>query len=44
VFPLKAHKGVGGLELGYLTPLFVVFYNAIWGYTAGLWLKRVWYR
>jgi hypothetical protein len=44
VFPLKAHKGVAGLELGHLTPLFVVFYNAIWGYAAGLWLKRVWYR
>jgi hypothetical protein len=25
--------------LGYLTPLMVVFYNAIWGLGAGLWLK-----
>jgi hypothetical protein len=38
VFPLKAHKGVLGLQLGYLTPLLVVFYNAIWGYGAGWWL------
>jgi hypothetical protein len=39
VFPLMAHKGVMGLQLGYLTPLLVVFYNAIWGLAAGLWLK-----
>jgi hypothetical protein len=38
VFP-RAHKGAMGLELGYLTPLMVVFYNAIWGLGAGLWLK-----
>ena len=37
-FPLKAHKGVLGLQLGVLTPLLVVFYNAIWGYAAGWWL------
>jgi hypothetical protein len=38
VFP-RAQKGVLGLELGYLTPAMVVFYNAIWGLGAGLWLK-----
>jgi hypothetical protein len=42
VFPLKAHKGVLGLQLGALTPLFVLFYNAVWGVAAGLWLKWVW--
>ncbi len=31
VFPLKAHKGIGGVELGMLTPLLVLFYNWIWG-------------
>jgi hypothetical protein len=41
VFPLMAHKGVLGLQLGYLTPLLVVFYNAIWGYGAGWWLNWV---
>lgn len=41
VFPFKAQKGVMGLQLGYLTPLLVVFYNAVWGYTAGWWLNRV---
>ena len=39
VFPLQAHKGVGGLELGILTPLLVLFFNAIWGLTTALWLK-----
>lgn len=39
VFPFMAHKGFMGLQLGYLTPVLVVFYNAIWGVGAGLWLK-----
>jgi len=39
VFPLKAQKGVGGLELGYLTPFLVLFFNAVWGLVAALWLK-----
>lgn len=38
VFPYQAHKGVLGLQLGYLTPVFVLFYNAIWGLAAGWWL------
>ncbi len=38
VLPLQAHKGLFGLQLGTLTPLFVLFYNAVWGLTAGLWL------
>jgi hypothetical protein len=40
VFPLKAHQGVMGLHLGMLTPVFVLFYNAIWGVAAGWWLKK----
>jgi hypothetical protein len=39
VFPLKAHKGIGGIDLGYLTPLLVLLFNAIWGLVAALWLK-----
>jgi hypothetical protein len=38
VFPLVLHKGVGGLELGYLTPLLVLLFNAVWGLVAALWL------
>jgi len=39
VFPLALHKGVGGIELGYLTPLLVLFYNAVWGIVTAIWLK-----
>jgi hypothetical protein len=39
VFPMKADKGVMGLELGTLTPLFVVFFNLIWGVTAVWWYR-----
>ena len=41
IFPIKAQKGVMGLELGTLTPLLVIFFNAIWGITAALWLRWV---
>jgi len=33
VFPLKAQVGVLGLDLGSLTPLFVVVFNGVWGLT-----------
>ena len=39
VFPLKANKGILGVELGSLTPVFVLFFNCVWGITAALWLK-----
>ena len=39
VFPFKANKGVAGLELGLLTPVFVVLFNAIWGWAAAWYLK-----
>ena len=39
VFPMKAQKGALGLELGMLTPLLVVVFNAIWGWTAAIWLR-----
>lgn len=39
VFPMKAKKGMMGLELGMLTPLFVVAFNAIWGWAAAIWLR-----
>ena len=41
VFPMKANKGMLGLDLGLLTPLMVVVFNAIWGWTAAIWLKSV---
>ena len=39
VFPMKANKGIMGLDLGLLTPLFVIVFNAMWGWTAAIWLK-----
>lgn len=39
VFPVKAKKGILGLDLGLLTPLFVVLFNAVWGVTAAYWIK-----
>lgn len=41
VFPLNAHKGVMGLDLGSLTPVFVIIFNAIWGITTAIWLRWV---
>ncbi len=40
VFPLKAHKGMAGLELGLYTPLFVLFFNWVWGFVAALAIKH----
>jgi hypothetical protein len=41
VFPMEAKKGTLGLDLGWLTPVFVIAVNAIWGWTAAIWLKLV---
>jgi len=41
VFPYQAHKGLLGMDLGMLTPLFVLFFNAVWGLSAALWLRWV---
>jgi hypothetical protein len=38
VFPMH-HKGIGGLELGLLTPLFVLFFNWVWGVVTALTLR-----
>ena len=40
VFPFKAGKGFFGLGLGLLTPLFVVFFNAVWGVVASYWYEH----
>ena len=38
IFPMVAGKGMLGLALGDFTPLFVFFYNLVWGITAALWM------
>lgn len=39
VFPMLTHKGVAGLDLGLLTPVFVLFFNGIWGIVSALAIK-----
>lgn len=39
VFPYQAGMGLYGLELGALTPGFVVLFNAVWGWLAAAWLR-----
>ena len=39
VFPMQANKGVMGLDLGSLTPVAVIVFNAIWGLAAAIWLR-----
>lgn len=41
VFPLKAQKGTMGLDLGTLTPVFVILFNAVWGIVAAYWIDYV---
>ena len=39
VFPYVAHKGMAGVELGLFTPLFVLFFNWIWGIVTAVTIK-----
>lgn len=39
VFPMKAHKGYFGLDLGLLTPAFVIVFNLVWGVVTALTVK-----
>ncbi len=39
VFPLMAHKGIAGLDLGLFTPLLVLFFNWVWGFVTALAIK-----
>lgn len=39
IFPYKSHKGIAGLELGLLTPVFVIFFNWIWGIASAATIK-----
>lgn len=38
VFPVLAGKGLLGLDLGALTPAFVVLFNVVWGAVAAWWM------
>jgi len=39
VFPSKGHKGIAGLDLGLFTPLFVLFFNWVWGFVTAVTIK-----
>ena len=39
VFPYKAKKGVAGMELGLLTPVFVLIFNWVWGVVTSVTIK-----
>jgi hypothetical protein len=39
VFPMKANKGIVGLELGLFTPAFVLFFNWVWGDVTAVTIK-----
>ena len=41
IFPLVANKEVLGLGLGTLTPVFVVFFNAVWGIVVAILLTII---
>jgi hypothetical protein len=39
VFPFKANKGFMGIDLGTITPLFVILFNFVWGITTAVLIK-----
>ena len=39
IYPYHEFHGFAGLEMGLLTPLLVLFFNAVWGLTASVTLK-----
>ncbi|MCP4329006.1 MAG: hypothetical protein GY791_11280 [Alphaproteobacteria bacterium] len=41
VLPIKTQAGVGGFGLGALTPVFVFFFNAVWGLVAAWWFRAM---
>ena len=44
VYPHMTRHGLLGLELGQFTPLFIVFYNMIWGLCTGVFCRLFWGR
>jgi hypothetical protein len=39
-FPYHTQRGWLGLQLGQLTPFFVLLFNAVWGLAAAWWVRR----
>lgn len=39
ILPIEKHAGALGLSLGLLTPVLVLFFNAVWGVVASYWYR-----
>jgi len=44
IFPQHTPFGLLGLGLGTLTPVFVIFYNLVWGFFTGVFARLLWGR
>ncbi len=44
IFPYQTEHGTMGMALGTLTPLFVLFFNAVWGFVTALSARLFWGR
>jgi hypothetical protein len=44
VFPHQPGIGLFGYGLGHLTPVFVLFFNALWGFATGVFTRLLWGR
>ena len=42
VFPYHTAQGTLGIQLGMMTPLFVVCYNLVWGVFTGIFTRLLW--
>ena len=41
IFPFMVNEGLMGLEIGLMTPIFFLFFNAVWGVTTAICLRSV---
>lgn len=44
IYPYRLQLGLAGLQLGMLTPLFVLLINFAWGFTTGFFTRLLWGR
>ncbi len=44
ILPYIKHKGMAGLELGLLTPAFIILANLVWGIITGIFTRLLWGR
>ena len=44
LYPYVYHRGIGGLNLGLLTPLVIILGNLVWGFFTGFFTRFFWGR